>query len=169
MARLAADEGIDMTGTLIAIHIADQPGGPLRGLEQAELVAGRGIVGDRNFDRMDLSPRQEITLIEAESVDWLNGDRGLDLRPEEMRRNLVTRGVDLNGLVGVNFAVGTARLRGLELCEPCAYLAGLLQSGRRLGHLGERDFVRAMVHRAGLRARILDGGSIRTGEPLAPC
>jgi MOSC domain-containing protein YiiM len=157
-----------MPGTLVAIHIAEQAGGPLRGLQRAELVTGRGIVGDRNFDRMDLSPRQEVTLIESETVERLNADRGLDLGPEEMRRNLVTRGIDLNALVGVNFRVGSARLRGLELCEPCAYLAGLLRCENRLGDVGEREFVQAMVHRAGLRARILADGTIRTGEAVAP-
>ena len=110
-----------------------------------------------------------MTLIEAEAVERLNADRDLDLGPEEMRRNLVTRGIDLNALVGVNFRVGRARLRGLELCEPCAYLAGLRRSGNRLGDVGEREFVKCMVHRAGLRARIVADGTIRTGEPVAPC
>lgn len=157
-----------MNGKVIAIHIADRAGGPLRALRQAELLAGRGIAGDRNFDRPGLSPEQQVTLIEAEAVERFNADSGLDLAPEEIRRNLITKNVDLNELVGKDFAVGTARLRGIELCEPCAYVAGMLHTAGRLGAVSKSDFVRGMTHRAGLRASIVADGTVDIEDQVRP-
>ena len=125
-----------------------------------ELRAGRGIVGDRYFDgtgTFSASEKhgQQLTLIEAEVLDALRDD-DLNLSPVDARRNIVTRGIDLNALVGQEFQVGTARCIGRRLCEPCSHLQRL--TGVAL--------LRALVHRGGLRADILTSGSVRVGDTI---
>jgi hypothetical protein len=125
-----------------------------------ELRAGRGIVGDRYFDgtgTFSASEKhgQELTLIEAEVLDALRDD-GLHLTPVDARRNVVTRGIDLNALVGKEFQIGTARCIGRRLCEPCSHLQRL--TGAAL--------LRPMVHRGGLRADILTSGAVRVGDAI---
>jgi MOSC domain-containing protein YiiM len=127
----------------------------MRRIEAAQAHAGRGLEGDRYFDHAGTfsnphSNGHEITLIEAEVVDEL----GLD--PAYARRNVITRGIDLNALVGRRFRVGEAECVGRRLCEPCAHL-------QRLTHPG---ILRDLVHRGGLRADILTGGAIRVGDAV---
>jgi len=126
-----------------------------------ELYAGRGIVGDRYFDgtgTFSASEKhgQQLTLIEAEVLDAL-GEDGLNLSPADARRNIVTRGIDLNALVGQEFHVGSARCIGRRLCEPCSHLQRL--TGRAL--------VRPLVHRGGLRADILTSGVVEVGDAIS--
>jgi MOSC domain-containing protein YiiM len=78
------------------------------------------------------------------------------LAPEEHRRNLVTRGIDLNSLVGYEFRIGDVRCRGMRLCEPCTVIDGY----------ASRPLLRALVHRGGLRADILEDGLIKRGDPI---
>jgi hypothetical protein len=125
-----------------------------------ELRAGRGIVGDRYFDgtgTFSASEKhgQQLTLIEAEVLDAL-GDEALTLTPTDARRNIVTRGIDLNSLVGQEFQVGTARCIGRRFCEPCSHLQRL--TGRAL--------LRPLVHRGGLRADILTSGVVNVGDAI---
>jgi hypothetical protein len=125
-----------------------------------ELHAGRGIVGDRYFDgtgTFSASEKhgQQLTLIEAEVLDALRDD-GLHLTPLDARRNIVTRGIDLNALVGQEFQIGTARCIGRRLCEPCSHLQRL--TGTAL--------LRPMVHRGGLRADILTSGVVHAGDTI---
>src|SRR5687768_11911059 len=103
----------------------------MRPVEEAEFVAGEGIVGDRyyagtgKFSRAVQTPKYEVTLIDVDQVARFNSAYGLAFRPEDLRRNIVTRDIDLNALVGAEFALGEVVLRGVQLCEPCDYLAGL--------------------------------------------
>ena len=97
-----------------------------------------------------------MTLIEAEQIEWLAAETGIRLAPGETRRNLTTRGVRLNDLVGRTFRIGSLRAEGLRLCEPCAYLQD---------QLGQ-PILEPLVHRAGLRARLLDDGDIHVGDPI---
>jgi MOSC domain-containing protein YiiM len=139
------------------------PGTPLAACTEALLEAGRGLVGDRyhagagTFSaRLAGQPDAELTLIEAEAIERFNQQQGLSLKAADFRRNIVTRGVDLNELVGVEFRVGGALLRGLRLCEPCAHLA----------RVANPKVLPGMVHSAGLRAQILVGATIRPGDAL---
>jgi MOSC domain-containing protein YiiM len=101
-----------------------------------------------------LEGERHVTLIEAEAVEAVRRDEGLALTAAETRRNLVTRGVPLNHLVGKDFFVGGARLRGVRLCEPCLHLEGSTRPGLR----------QALLHRGGLRARILAGATVSLGD-----
>lgn len=153
---------LKISGSVIGIYVADVAGAALRLLDEAELVAGRGIVGDRyfsgsgKFSPVEPDPDHELTLIEIEEIDRFNAATGLALAPGAFRRNVITRGVVLNALVGVEFSLGALVVRGLRLCEPCAYLAGLVHG----------EVLPRMVHKAGLRAHIVRGGALRVGDAI---
>jgi MOSC domain-containing protein YiiM len=136
---------------------------PLHEVDLVVCVVGHGLEGDRKFRREGLPPRKngpdrEVTLIEAEAIEAVNRDCDIELRPLETRRNVLTRGVALNHLVGKRFRVGEVILEGLRLCEPCEYLESLTRPGVR----------EALLHRGGLRAQVLEGGSIKVGDPISP-
>lgn len=131
---------------------------------EAQLEAGRGIVGDRYYfakgtfsGELEGRPDAEVTLIEAEKIDEFNRSTGLALEYGALRRNIVTADVDLNTLVGASFHVGEVALEGIRLCEPCAHIA----------KLAAREVLPKMVHRAGLRARIVSGGRVRPADPVS--
>ena len=147
-------------GKVEHIHIAGSAGAPVQALDAVDAIAGVGLAGDRNARRegtwRDNRSSRDLTLIEAESMEALARDHHIELAPGESRRNITTRGVRLNDLVGKNFRIGEVLARGTKLCEPCAYLAGLL----------DKPIVGPLVHRAGLRAEILTGGRISLGDPI---
>lgn len=147
------------TGTVEVIAVAAEAEGPMTVVPSAEALAGRGLVGDR-YERgegtfSDPNGRgNDLTLVEAEALEELAAARGIELAPEEARRNLVVRGVALDGLIGKRFRVGEVECFGQRRCEPCAHLEGLTRPG----------VLRGLVHRGGLRADVLSGGEIRTGD-----
>jgi MOSC domain-containing protein YiiM len=151
-----------MPGTIISIHIASEPGSPLRQLSEALLIPGKGIVGDRNYRDEGTTPDRQVTLIEEEKVAQFNAETGLAMQPGETRRNLVTRGVDLNRLLGKRFRVGEVLLEGTDLCQPCAGLGALHASAE----VSKAQVVKGMLDRGGLRASIVSGGVVRPGDKL---
>lgn len=143
------------------IYISEEQGGAQQERASVTVVAGKGIEGDRYFAHRD-EPGQNITLIEAEEIEAFLREHG---RPHDLsisKRNLVTRGVRLNELVGKEFRVGDVRLRGVELCEPCFVLGGALRSAE----LDAATIVRRFLHRAGLRADVLSSGTIARGAQV---
>lgn len=149
-------------GVVVSIHVAGGAGEPMRPVGEARAVAGRGLEGDRYFEGRGFysdhpGPEREVTLIEEESIEALARDHGLRLEPGETRRNITTRGVPLNHLVGRRFRVGRAILRGVELCEPCKRLVDVTQ---------KRSLLPTLVHRGGLHAQVLEGGGIREGDEV---
>ncbi len=144
-----------MTPTLIAIGIAPKKDAPTEEVARATLLPGQGIEGDRRC-RPGQKREQELTLISAEAIDAFNAQNGTHIPYIAFRRNLVTRGIDLNTLVGRRFRVGGVECFGLELCEPCSKLARLV----------DRRVLPDLVHRGGLRAAILGHGSVVPGDPL---
>ena len=130
--------------------------------ERIAVIAGLGIVGDRYFGRHD-APGQNLTLIEAEEIEAFLAELGTPLDLSLTHRNLITRGVRLNALVGREFRIGDVRLRGVELCEPCLGLGKLLARPE----LDAPAVVRRLLHRAGLRADILCDGEIWRGNGLS--
>ncbi len=127
----------------------------------AQVEVGRGLVGDRyaldtgTFSKKVATGRH-VTLIEQEAIDAINQEGDVTLTPAETRRNLVTRGVPLNHLVGQTFRVGTVLLRGMRLCEPCAHLEKVVRPG----------LVKAAAHRGGLRADVVSGGAVAVGDAV---
>lgn len=148
-------------GSVLGIYIGSRPSAPLDDVQEVRAVAGRGLEGDRYFAREGTysrghGPQRQVTLIEAEALDALQRDYGITLGPGESRRNIVTRGIALNHLVGSRFRVGEVELHGVKLCEPCKHLESLTKPGVR----------RALVHRGGLNAEILSDGVIRVGDEI---
>ena len=147
-------------GSVVSIHLAPANGAPTFPVSEVEAVAGAGLEGDRHYRPVgEQEPKDELTLIQQESLDALARDHGIALEPGEHRRQVVTAGVPLNDLVGKEFQVGSVRLRGIKLNEPCKYLEDLT---RRPG------LIKGLVHRGGIRAQILVGGTIQVGAPVTP-
>ena len=144
-----------------AIYLADGPGHTRRKVRTASVVSGQGLVGDRNFGRTDY-PGQNVTLIEAEEIESYNGRQAQDIEAWKFGRNIVTRGMRLNSLVGKTFAIGPARFKGVELCEPCAHLGRHLETDS----MPAKQCVKVLVHKAGLRADVVQDGSIEEGMAL---
>ena len=152
-----------MSATVESIFTAAEAGQPMAAVSEIAATAGRGLEGDRyTTGRGNYSKRpgggRHLTLIEAEVLDWLASEHGIQLAPNESRRNVLTRGVRLNDLVGRQFRVGALLCQGIRLCEPCSYLEQL--TGKSL--------TGSLAHRAGLRAEILEGGTLRIGDPIEP-
>jgi MOSC domain-containing protein YiiM len=148
-------------GSVEAIHIATAAGAPMTALERVRATADLGLVGDRYATRTgtwSTDPRvdRDITLIEGEVLDDLAATDGIVLAPGESRRNVTTRGIRLNDLVGRRFRVGDVECEGTRLCEPCQYLTDTLG----------KPILRPLVHRAGLRAKILTDGEINVGAAV---
>jgi MOSC domain-containing protein YiiM len=152
-----------MMGRVVAIYVAPMGEAPMQVVDAARLESGHGIAGDRYYtgtgtfsEKLRGHPDSEVTLIESEQVERFNRLTGLGLEPGALRRNVVTAGIGLNELVGARFRVGEAVLEGLRLCEPCAHLAALVA----------QEVLPTLVGRAGLRARIVVGGTVRPSDAI---
>lgn len=150
-------------GRVESIFVAEEAGAPMRRLDEARALAGLGLEGDRYAAGQGTfsvagGRGNEITLIGGEVLDALRLPGGGPLSGAEARRNLVTRGVDLNALVGRRFRIGELELVGRRRCEPCAHLQRLTRPG----------VLRALVHRGGLRADLLSSGTLRVGDAIVP-
>jgi MOSC domain-containing protein YiiM len=150
-------------GKIIGIQITAEGEGKLSPVNQVKAVAGQGLEGDRYYFKKGTYSKKhdatrEATFIEAEALEALGRDYKLELSALESRRNITTRGVALNHLVGRTFRAGGAVFRGLKLCEPCGHLEQMTGRQVRPG----------LVHRGGLRAEILETGLISVGDAIEP-
>lgn len=148
-----------MSGMVEAIAISARAEGSMELHEVVTATAGHGLQGDRYAEGAGTfsdtpGGGRDLTLIEAEALDQLLAERGVRLATDEHRRNVTTRGIDLNALVGKRFLVGEVLCEGVRLCEPCDHLEGVTG----------KPVMRALVHRAGLRAEVLTDGIIRIGD-----
>src|SRR5262245_48224892 len=124
-------------------------------VERVRAVAGKGLEGNRYFfDKAP--PGRALTLIAAEALEGFRAETGIPLTAAESRRNVLTRGIDVNALVGMRFRIGDVECRGVELCEPCSHLQSVTYPG----------VLKGMVHRAGLNADILTDGEIAVGDTI---
>ena len=148
-------------GTVESIHITAAAKAPMRAVDRVQAITGVGLEGDRYALRQGTFfkpiPDYELTLIEAEAIEALKRDYGVEILAGDARRNVVTRGVPLNHLVGREFQIGEVRIRGIRLCEPCSHLESL--TGQPL--------IKGLRHRGGLRAQILSTGVIRAGDSVS--
>ena len=146
-----------MSGVIESIYNAASRGEPQQTVDAARLIIEVGLQGDRYANS------GVVTLIEAEAVEQFNETTGLDIGPGEVGRNIVTRGVRLNPLVGKQFKIADVRLEGMELCEPCATLGGRLASEA----VSATEVVKAFVASAGIRAIVRSTGDICTGSAIS--
>ena len=152
--------GTDSVGVIESIALAAEAEGPMKAVSVAEAIEGRGLLGDRYERKAGTfsNPKgggYDLTLVEAEALEELSS-KGVELSPIEARRNIVVRGIALDELIGRRFRVGEVECYGQRRCEPCSHLERLTQPG----------VLRGLVHRGGLRADILSGGRIRTGDSV---
>ena len=144
-----------MTGRVEGIYVTSEHGELPEPVESVRALAGRGLEGNRYF--FDEAPAgTALTLIAAEAVEAMEREHGVGLEPRETRRNVVTRGIDVNELVGKRFRVGDVECLGVELCEPCADLQAMTKPG----------VIKGLAHRGGLNADILSDGEISVGDAV---
>ena len=147
-----------MSGKIVNLLISKSVESSMLNVNQMVLEVGKGIFGDRYYNqegtfsnKEKIEPDRDVTLIEIEKINQLNEEHNLNITAEDFRRNIVVSNCDLNSLVGKEFQIGEVVLKGIRLCEPCKYLAD---------KLNEKKALTEMVHKAGLRAQIIKGGSI---------
>ena len=138
-----------MAGVVEDIFFGAELHAPLERRDEVQVEAGAGIEGDRYGDK-------DITLFEAEAIEGLRADTGIDLKPSEIRRNVMTRGISLNDLLGHRIRVGEVEAIVTELCHPCSDLQKLTQPG----------VLRGLANRGGLNADVVTGGAIKVGDQV---
>lgn len=153
-----------MSGEVLHIHIAPAAEATPTPVDSVRAEPGRGLEGDRYHAQKgtysgDGRSGREVTLIASEAIEALDAEFGIKLGPGQSRRNVTTRGIDLNDFVDRELRVGEVLLRGTRLCEPCQNLED---------YVGQPNVIKALVHRGGLRCDIVSGGTIRVGDDVAP-
>lgn len=144
-------------GRVEAIFISSEHGELPQAVERVPAYAGKGLEGNRYFWRDGDAPAgQAVTLIAAEAVEAVTAEGEVSVAPAATRRNVLTRGIDVNALVGKRFRIGDVECEGVELCEPCSDLEAMTQPG----------VIKAFVHRCGLNANLLSDGEISVGDPV---
>ena len=144
-----------MRGRVEAIHIGPKKTLPAP-VERVAAHAGKGLEGNRYYFPNGAPPGRALTLIAAEAIESFTQETGIPLAADESRRNVLTRGIDVNALVGKRFRIGDVECEGVELCEPCTHMQAMTRPG----------VLKGMVHRAGLNADILTDGEIAVGDEI---
>ena len=152
-------------GSITHLHFCPRAFLPMRAVECLELVTDRGVAGDRYMRGIEQGfysdkphDGRQVTLFEMETLEAIHRDYGIDFAPHEHRRNVTVEGVALNHLVGRRFYLGSTLLEGTRLSVPCRHIESIL----------EKPVFDPMIHRSGLCCRIVDGGTIRTGDTVRP-
>ena len=125
-------------------------------VDSIEVLANKGVVGDRHFDDYN-DPYCQLSLIESENIDYYNTKFGLNIPYIDFRRNIITKGVRLNDLVGKKLLIGNVKVEGIDLCRPCRHLTEMLDQGNIL-----KEFLR----KGGLRCQILTSSKINIGDDI---
>jgi MOSC domain-containing protein YiiM len=152
----------DWQGTVAAIFVTPKAAQEMVAVPRVRAIADRGLEGDRFFRASWKAlnrPDKAVTLIEAETLEIASAELGAEDLAQKSRRNIVTRGVPLIDLLHREFFVGSARLRGIRLFEPCGHLVKLS---------GMKGIFQAFEHRSGLKAAVVSDGVIRMGDSVRP-
>jgi MOSC domain-containing protein YiiM len=128
----------------------------IREVNSIEVLANQGIIGDRHFKEFN-DPYSQLSLIESENIDYYNIKYGLNIPYIDFRRNIITKGIRLNDLIGKKFLVGEVELEGIDLCRPCRHLCELLD---------QDNIIKEFLRRGGLRCQILSSSSIEVGNKI---
>ena len=121
-----------------------------------DVLANQGVIGDRHFKEFN-DPYNQLSLIESENIDYYNIKYGLNIPYIDFRRNIVTKGIQLNELVEKKILVGNVELEGVDLCRPCKHLSEVL---------GQENIIKEFLRRGGLRCKILTSSSIKIGDKI---
>ena len=120
------------------------------------VLANQGVVGDRHFKDFN-DPYNPLSLIESENIDYYNIKFGLNISYVNFRRNIVTKGIQLNDLVGKKILVGNVEVEGIDLCRPCRHLTEVL---------GQDNILKEFLRRGGLRCQVLSSSNIKVGDKI---
>ena len=129
---------------------------PIQEKSSIEVHANKGIEGDRHFKDFN-DPYNQISLIESENIDEYNVKFGLDIPYINFRRNIITKGIELNDLIGKKLKVGNVELEGIELCRPCRHLTEMLD---------QKNILKEFMRKGGLRCQILSSSKINVGDKI---
>ena len=119
-------------------------------VEEINLLACKGIIGDRHFNENN-EDRNQLTLIEKENIDYYNEKFNLKIPYIDFRRNIITKGIKLNDLVGKKLTIGKFEIKGIDLCRPCKSLQE---------KLGQDNIIKEFLRKGGLRCKILTSTNI---------
>jgi len=138
------------------IGITDKNNKKINEVKSIEVLENKGVVGDRHFDEFN-DPYCQLSLIESENIDFYNSKYNLNIPYVDFRRNIITKGIHLNDLIGKKFLVGNVKVEGVDLCRPCRHLTEILNQGNIL-----KEFLR----KGGLRCQILSSSIINVGDNI---
>ena len=138
------------------LGIAAKNNQPIKEVNSIEVLANKGIVGDRHFNDFN-DPYNQLSLIESENIDEYNIKFGLNIPYIDFRRNIVTKGIQLNDLIGKKLKVGNVELEGIELCRPCRHLTEMLY---------QKNIIKEFMRKGGLRCQILSSSKISIGDKI---
>jgi len=141
---------------VIKIGITQNNSEEIKQVNKVELVASKGVVGDRHFQEKN-NPRCQLTLIESENIDYYNKKFNLKLPYISFRRNIITKGIGLNNLVGKEFLIGKIKIMGNDLCRPCKHLQETLE---------QKNIIKEFLQKGGLRCEILTSGVVKVGDTI---
>ena len=125
-------------------------------VKSIDLLANKGIVGDRHFNEYN-DPYCQLSLIESENIDYYNTKYGLNIPYTDFRRNVITKGINLNNLIGKKLQIGNVKVEGIDLCRPCKHLTETLN---------QENILKEFLRRGGLRCQILSSSSISIGDEI---
>tara|TARA_Y100000389_G_scaffold19503_1_gene16895 strand:+ start:79 stop:525 length:447 start_codon:yes stop_codon:yes gene_type:complete len=138
------------------IGITNKNNQQIEEVNSIDVLANQGVLGDRHFNEFN-DPYNQLSLIESENIDYYNIKYGLNIPYIDFRRNIITKGIQLNDLVGKKFQIGKVELEGIDLCRPCKHLSEVLQ---------QDNIIKEFLRRGGLRCQILSSSSIEVGNKI---
>ena len=141
---------------VLKIGITANNNQPIKEVNSIEVIANKGIVGDRHFHEFN-DPYNQLSLIESENIDEYNIRFGLNISYIDFRRNIVTKGIQLNDLIGKKLSVGNVELEVIDLCRPCRHLTEMLD---------QRNVLKEFLRKGGLRCQILSSSKISVGDKI---
>ena len=128
----------------------------IKEVKTIEVIENKGVIGDRHFNDFN-DPYCQLTLIESENIDYYNSKYSLNFSYLEFRRNIITKGIQLNNLVGKKFLIGKVKVEGIDLCRPCRHLSETLN---------QDNIIKEFIRRGGLRCQILKSSKIEVGDKI---
>ena len=141
---------------VLKLGITDNNNKKIIEVKSIDVLANKGIVGDRHFNEYN-DPYCQLSLIESENIDYYNTKYGLNIPYTDFRRNVITKGIDLNNLIGKKLQIGNVKVEGIDLCRPCKHLTEMLN---------QENILKEFLRKGGLRCQILSSSSISIGDEI---
>ena len=141
---------------VLKLGITDNNNKKIIEVKSIDVLANKGIVGDRHFNEYN-DPYCQLSLIESENIDYYNTKYGLNIPYTDFRRNVITKGINLNNLIGKKLQIGNVKVEGVDLCRPCKHLTEMLN---------QENILKEFLRRGGLRCQILSSSSISIGDEI---